>query len=443
MRAWIPCLWAVVTLIGCTLAPSGGIRDALPLQPEVLELRGDPLAPKKIFVFFDGTRNDGESHTNVRRLYDAVSTAADLQTTAMYLRGVGTATNPYDKEGPSDDLALGKLIEQALGKEMQSRILLGHHFIAQHYQPGDQVFLFGFSRGAHQARSLAGMISYAGVPARASRAVRTSSASLAQSEEILEIVKKQQDDEHVLHWEKWKPGTPPPLAGMLAEQNAISVMPVEIAFLGLWDTVPGSSLKGFGRCKEEVGFIKRNFSWLIPGVDRGERYKVDSYPPIRKIVHAVSADEKRSKFLPILACPPLPAAFSSVVMEMQFPGAHADVGGGYEDLENPKKIPSLLPTALPGLSLNWMVTELSKVYSPVQGRNIFPETALGLAHWSIGESPGNMFSHCVDRNLDGIPFHASLKKRLETGKAPLLIGKTIQETAAYPRLCVSSQSARN
>jgi hypothetical protein len=109
---------------------------------------------------------------------------------------------------------------------------------------------------------------------------------------------------------------------------------------------------------------------------------------------------------------------------MQFPGAHADVGGGYDDSD-----------ALPLLSLDWMATELSSVYRPPRPLPSFVGDALGLAHWSIGDSPANKFSDCVDRTLDGVEHHPSLDARLKAGKAPLRAAGVIQPDVPYPRSC--------
>jgi uncharacterized protein (DUF2235 family) len=413
MRACILWILVVVILASCASSPSQSTANEPSLQSEVHPLAGDPTAPKRIFVFLDGTKNDSDSKTNVWRLFKAVSVAGDPQTTAIYLTGVGSAADPL-------------LIEQALGKEMQRRILRGYRFIAQFHRPGDQVFIFGFSRGAHQARSLAGMLAYAGVPAPISQSSTHSEVSAELAEDILEIVKKQEDDQYVSQWARWEPGMSPPLGVTIGQRISTSMVPVDIQFLGVWDTVPGSSLKEYGECKEEIGFLKTYFWWLIPGIDKGERYKVDSYPVIRRISHAVSADEKRSKFRQLLICDPLPTKSPTVVRQMQFPGAHADVGGGYEDSSD-----------LPGISLNWMVTELFDVYKPSREFEKFQENALGLAHWSIGDSPANKFSTCVDRKLNGIQTHPSLDTRLKAAKAPLRINGAVQFDAPYPMFCTS------
>lgn len=190
------------------------------------------------------------------------------------------------------------------------------------------------------------------------------------------------DSDYLDKWKEWTSGQKP----LLAEKIDQEMQPAEIAFLGVWDTVPGSSAKEYGYCRENRGILKRYFWWLIPGIDSGQRYKTDSYPPIRLIAHAVSKDEKRSKFSPLLLCPAIENTNPTTYTEVWFPGAHADVGGGYEDSNE-----------LAGISLNWMVKLLGNIYPPATSFAPVPENALGLAHWSIGDSPANAFSECIDR----------------------------------------------
>ena len=76
---------------------------------------------------------------------------ANVLQLVLYLRGVGT--------GSLTDKVLGG----ATGESVENNLRSGYMFIAQNYEPGDEIFLFGFSRGAFTARSLAGFISAAGL----------------------------------------------------------------------------------------------------------------------------------------------------------------------------------------------------------------------------------------------------------------------------------------
>ena len=278
---------------------------------------------------------------------------------------------------------------------MEQRILEGYEFVSKNFAPDDNVYIFGFSRGAHQARSLAGMISYAGVP------VEQNDVNVQRKftyNDVIELVKTKSDEDYREAWLSWSPGQAPPMESEINKKLGIGVKPVSIVFLGVWDTVPGSSLKKYGFCKEKRGFIKRG-SVFIPGIDKGERYKTDSYPPIRHIAHAVSLDEKRSKFRPLLVCPAIKDA-ETEIHEVWFPGAHADVGGGYADSDELSRI-----------SLLWMAKLLAKHY-PIELSLGNEGNALGLAHWSIGDRPANIGSTCEDRlPYSGARIHPSAEER--------------------------------
>ena len=228
---------------------------------------------------------------------------------------------------------------------------------------------------------------------------------------ILEITKDQPDSEET--WDQQKP----PLAHLLP----VETQPVRVAFLGLWDTVPGSSFKTFNdaTCREHRGLAKRH--GLSP--TKGDRYKLGSYPPIERIAHAVSADEKRSMFEPVLVCDRLRGDKRAGITEMWFPGAHADVGGGYEDCQ------------LAGISLNWMIDQLAAIYRFPGGVPRFDANPKGVAHWSVADFPANFRSTCEDRRRppDAKP-HPSLTERQDATPVPLAISGTTYDLS-YPIGC--------
>ncbi|MEW8279790.1 MAG: DUF2235 domain-containing protein [Candidatus Thiodiazotropha sp.] len=376
-------------LVGCA-SNQTQTTDSEPYSTSVLPFTGDDTLHKKIFIFLDGTANDASSETNVWKLYQRVISTNDQQTTAIYISGVGTAES-------------APISEAALGRGMELRILEGYSFLVKNYSPGDDIILFGFSRGAHQARSLAGLVSYAGII----RNNDDEADKFENANRVIELVKKQRDVDYESKWQKWSRKDAPIMASKIKEKLNLEVLPAIVRFLGVWDTVPGSSLKNYGICKEDIGFVKGGLSVFIPGVDRGERYKTDSYPSIQHIAHAVSLDEKRSKFAPLLVCEPIVSELTTV-NETWFPGAHADVGGGYKDSNE-----------LPQLSLSWMIDELSEYYllASEQNQALNPS---GLAHWSIGDSPANYLSKCEDRVPPEIAdIHPSVNARRDASPVPI------------------------
>lgn len=373
-------------------------------EPSKLILAGDPSKHKSIFVFLDGTANNSDTRTNVWRLYELLSNSKDPQMTAAYIEGVGSVDKP--------------VVGKALGRGMEERILRGYKFIAQNYNTGDDIYIFGFSRGAHEARALAGFLAYVGVPITSDQDKHD---LIKIGNEILELAKDKKDNDYLEKWTSWKPGQAPLMALEIKNELKLEMKPVEVKFLGVWDTVPGSSFKKYDLCKEEIGFWKKYFYWL-PVINKGERYKTGSYPAIRHIAHAVSLDEKRSKFEPILLCPAI--SDYTKLSEVWFPGAHADVGGGYADSND-----------LPGISLNWMIGMLAENYA----FNITPpkvnESITGLAHWSIGDTPANMGSDCEDRHPPAkAKIHPSVNDRKKFSPVPIRIHGTVK-SLTYPIQC--------
>ncbi|MBX3325319.1 MAG: DUF2235 domain-containing protein [Nitrospira sp.] len=370
-----------------------------------LKVKGDVNKHKSIFVFLDGTKNNSLSGTNVWRLYDLLSKSTDEQLTAIYIPGVGSIDKP--------------VLGAALGKGMEERILNGYDFVAKHYNPGDGIFIFGFSRGAHETRSLAGLLSYVGVPTTVGQ---DHTYGTRDWNAILELTKDKSDEDYTDKWTSWTPDQPPLLGKEIKDKLKIEMRAVTIAFLGVWDTVPGSSFINFGVCKGEKGFFKRWVPFLTPA--EGDRYKSDSYPPIHQIAHAVSLDEKRSKFAPLLLCPTINPQYTSLNEEW-FPGAHSDIGGGYEDSND-----------LAGLSFNWMLGLLAKSYHFEQPPSRFNESASGLAHWSMGDAPGNWGSECEDRRPPKeAQIHKSVgERRNSEARLPIRIkGETVFKP--YPIKC--------
>src|SRR5688572_28304788 len=116
--------------------------------------------PKNIVICCDGTDNqfDGD-HTNVIRTY-RVLRQCDGQT-AFYDPGVGTMPEPWWNTQIGKRWAMLKGL--AFGTGFLQNIEDAYRFLMTYYQPGDKIFLFGFSRGAYTVRALAGMIHSVGL----------------------------------------------------------------------------------------------------------------------------------------------------------------------------------------------------------------------------------------------------------------------------------------
>ena len=98
---------------------------------------------KRIAFCADGTWDKADKHTNVYKLYKALKVTADQ--IPLYDDGVGANGGP-----------LWRLLGGAFGTGLWKKIREGYTKIAHVYEQGDEIFIFGFSRGAYTARSLAG-----------------------------------------------------------------------------------------------------------------------------------------------------------------------------------------------------------------------------------------------------------------------------------------------
>ena len=163
---------------------------------------------KRLVVCCDGTWNAADAksaQTNVFKIATAIHAnqgATGTTQVVLYLRGVGTT-----------GLAIGDMIEGAIGFGIDEPIRSAYMFLAQNYIPGDEIFLFGFSRGAFTARSLVGLINAVGLLKR-------------QSLPMIEDA-----------WDYYRSPKPHSPAAFMTKSGADCHLSVTTKFLGVWDTV--------------------------------------------------------------------------------------------------------------------------------------------------------------------------------------------------------------
>ena len=115
---------------------------------------------KKLAVYFDGTWNTADQQTkdglscptNVSKLF-AATLPDDTQNNHQivhYVRGIGTRRSERIRGG-------------GFGYGISNNIKEGYRFLVSNYEKGDEIYIFGFSRGAYAARSLAGLIRNVGI----------------------------------------------------------------------------------------------------------------------------------------------------------------------------------------------------------------------------------------------------------------------------------------
>ncbi len=299
-----------------------------PQAPRFLSAE-DRKLPRQIEVYFDGTSNDWAARTNVRRRFEVAAQAEDPSSPCLYIEGVGT------------DSLTGKIF----GVGMKSRVLSAYKFLARNRRPAsstrteDSILIFGFSRGAFQARMLTGLMAHCGLPHFANQ--NLTSEQEKSLDQLAEDVWDYCEEKHLdLTRAEAKNASPQKWRDHLAKnrQNLHNDLAIRhpgvtwtepsIKLLAIWDTVPGLSFTKL----EELGEPENDH----------QRYKIRPYPNIQTIVHAISLDDRRSKFEPLAVGPPIDPGATNVY-EVWFPGAHSDVGGGYADSND-----------MAGTSLNWL-----------------------------------------------------------------------------------------
>jgi len=116
---------------------------------------------KRLVICCDGTWNrpDSDHVTNIEKIARTVATdlgrTGGVQQLVLYLAGVGAGSYAADR-----------LLGGAFGFGLFANIRSAYRFLALNYEPGDEIFVFGFSRGAYTARSLVGMVGRAGLLTR-------------------------------------------------------------------------------------------------------------------------------------------------------------------------------------------------------------------------------------------------------------------------------------
>lgn len=268
--------------VGWTWAPRATARGSAP-----------PPGARCVVICFDGTWNYPEQvekglvvPTNVHRLWDA------LEGAEVKSQSKATLDKRYTPEAGSGQVALyyggiGNVAESSWLREKLGGVTgLGERAIRDRayddlvaiYQPGDQLFVFGFSRGAASARMFTDCIEKRGIPERA--------VTLSFAGRVFNL---------------WRKEPPPKHAGAPGS--------VRISELGIWDTV-GSFV-----------IPRRSFQQILPGKSLDVSWVVD------RAIHMVAIDETRVAFEPTL----LNQDSTNERREVWFCGVHANVGGGHSD----------------------------------------------------------------------------------------------------------------
>ena len=284
---------------------------------------------KNIIFCADGTWNGDENPnlTNVFKLFNLLQGAAVPRTSfkdisgdiveqeksliqgipnlrlngqvAKYINGVGNSQNK-----------IKKLLGGGFGAGVIERIVRGYTFISRNYEVGDQIFIVGFSRGAYTARALAGLIASQGLIAN--KFNRGAAESYKLGTRAWYHYRKTVKDPNllvdfstsVINLNVWDFLNDDQL------DKADFINNIPIAAVAVWDTVGSMGIPEFNVAENRL-------------IDAFRFADTTLSSKIKKGIHAIALDEQRLLFTPTLwdAAPN--------VVQMVFPGAHADIGGGY------------------------------------------------------------------------------------------------------------------
>ncbi len=256
---------------------------------------------KNIVICCDGTGNEyGGNNSNVVKLYSTLIIDGHRQV-GYYHPGVGTMG------APSAHNRISELWSQVMGLAFGAGLLANvgdaYRYLMDVYEDGDNVFLFGFSRGAYTVRALAGVLHMYGLLCPGNNGLipyiikmyarRTrSAAGMTQTFKVADGFKATFCRHCPLH------------------------------FVGVWDTV------------SSVGWIWDPLK--VPYTGRN--------PDMKNGRHAVSIDERRCYFRNNLWGDPFPG---ESIKQVWFAGVHSDVGGSYAAAES----------GLSQITLEWMLCE--------------------------------------------------------------------------------------
>ena len=352
---------------------------------------------KNIILCSDGTGNTAVKGrgTNVFKLFEGVDLNGhridphrDAQL-AFYDDGVGTESNAVLRAlGGAAGIGLSRNVRQ-LYKEL-SRV----------YDPGDRIFLFGFSRGAFTVRTLAGLIGTCGVLQAEHPDIVDATRLDAAIEQAYSAYRSRYSAVFSRAYRR--------LRNRPAAQQALDDFhacwpvhrPVRIRFIGVWDTVDAVGMP-FALSQIINEWVVR---YKFPTQTLGEH--------VEAACHALAIDDARLSFEPVLW---KAADGDTRIEQVWFAGAHANVGGGY-----PKQGMSLV-------ALDWMLSKASEA-----GLRLQPfDMELFRGHASVDDmlydsraglaafyrwAPRDVTAYCRKSNM-APAIHLSVAERIAHGTA--------------------------
>lgn len=305
------------------------------------------MPSKQLILLLDGTWNDAEegpSDTNIVRLRELINQSlsgravASAGKTFASSRAYDSGAEPASGErqrfvfyerGVGTGFWKDQLLGGAFGAGLGNNVRRAYKFLSSNYETNDDIFIFGFSRGAYTARSLVGMIFAAGL-------LRRECCTPEREQAIWEYYRTPVNDRLPAVEEGFKAN--------VHDRNKF-----KISCLGVFDTVGslGMPLDSFRRKNRELyGF-----------------HNVEITSITEVSLHALAIDEHRKPFRATPWFKPKFKAFrdNMHVEQVWFSGAHGNVGGGYVPEDERRNSDNRKP-ALDDIALDWMLKRVLRYF---------------------------------------------------------------------------------
>jgi uncharacterized protein (DUF2235 family) len=272
----------------------------------------DPQRSKRLILFFDGTWMDADDETNVYLFAKNVLPYDNdgKRQKFYYSPGVGSTT-------------ITRVPGGVFGCGLKRNILAGYEWLCQNYDDGDEIWIFGFSRGAYTARSLAGMIRKSGLLYITNPAMLNQALLLYRNKDYKPGPQYDHKDKAlVVIYETERAAY---------EFRKRFSREVTIHFMGMWDTV---SALGFPGARH----LNKKFEWHDTQLSK----------IVRRAYHALAIDEQREIFDALLWTRGQSRVDESkmvgqIIEQRWFVGSHGNIGGGVDE-----------DRTLSDISLKWM-----------------------------------------------------------------------------------------
>ena len=396
------------------------------------EPRSDPSRKpgKNIIICLDGTGNQyGENLSNIVKLFRMIERTSGEQV-AYYDPGVGTMGDPMYKNPVAR--WINKWLGLGFGRGLTKNLVEAYTYLMEHYESGDRIFLFGFSRGAYTTRALAAFIRQCGL-------FEKGSENLIPYALKLFLKKKKKDKDFRMlsgfrstYGRQFRKVDDPKYPQRIPKTGENPYhWQLRIHFLGLFDTV-------------------KSYGWVRNPVKLSDESK---NPSVLHVRHALAIDERRIFFRQLhwISSP------GQDCKEVWFPGVHSDVGGGYPEEES----------GLSKIALQWMILEACALdmkvdtyrYNRAMGRiqnengewengnneNYPAPSAVAPAHeslkgvlWQAAQLlPKSLDYWELDKHRRTIRAEQDRPRRMEPGKKPPALGQNplLVHQSVLERMC--------